>query len=187
MGYSDLIKNFSYRQLRKMYNTAAREARGAYAEISKAYPRSEVVTIHKGDFKSFTTISKGGLSKQDLAKELASVQRFLRSSASSLDDYEESRRHIIESFHDSGYEFVDESNLDALQEFMRDTRERGLVKLYGSDQLVNAFEFAQSEQLSPEMLAANVDRWERNREKVEAGVMGARLRMTKGGGSWGFV
>lgn len=186
MGYQDLKKNFTYKQLRAMYNKAARQARSAYKVIEKAYPSSEVVEIHKGDFKSFSTISKAGLKKEYLAKELASVERFLSSSASDLERYEMARQNTIDSFHASGYDFVNNENLDALQEFMRDVRARGLVKPYGSDQLVEAFRFSRQERMTPEQLAANIERWERNRSKVEAGAISKRLRMTRGG-SWSFV
>lgn len=187
MGYKDLMKNYTYRQLRAMYNEAARQARSAYRVIEKAYPGSEVVELHKGDFKSFSTISKAGLKKEFLAKELSSVERFLRSSASDLERYEMARQQTIDSFHDSGYDFVNNENLDALQEFMRDVRARGLVKPYGSDQLVEAFNFSQKERMTPAQLAANIERWEKNKERAEAGAMSKRLRMTRGGGSWSFV
>ena len=187
MGYKDLMKSYTYRQLRAMYNEAARQARGAYQIIEKAYPGSEVVEIHKGDFKSFSTISKAGLKKEYLAKELTSVERFLRSSASDLERYEMARQETIEKFHASGYDFVNNENLDALQQFMRDVRARGLVTPYGSDQLVEAFNFSRKEGMTAEQLAANIERWERNKERAEAGAMSKRLRVTRGGGSWSFV
>ena len=187
MGYKDLMKNYTYRQLRTMYNEAARQARGAYQIIEKAYPGSEVVEIHKGDFKSFSTISKAGLKKEYLAKELTSVERFLRSSASDLERYEMARQETIEKFHASGYDFVNNENLDALQQFMRDVRARGLVTPYGSDQLVEAFNFSRKEGITAEQFAANIERWEKNAEKVQSGAMSKRLRMSRGGGSWSFV
>ena len=115
-----LESNYTYRQLRKMYTAAAREARAAFKEVSGAFPGSSADIIHRGDFKSFTTISKYGMKKTQLAKELASVQRYLQGSFSSVERYADYRERSIETFNRNGYDFVNEENFNAVQEFMKD-------------------------------------------------------------------
>lgn len=192
MNAQDFEKNYTYRQLRKMYTAAARQARAAYREISAKYPQSDVTQIYRGDFKGFTTISKGGLKKTDLAKQLASVERYLSGSASSLEKYERRREQTIETFKRHGYD-VNEYNLDDVQEFFKDMTDRGIKAIYGSDllltsytdlnavyggsEVVEALGRAQKRGLTEEQLKANIKYWRSNIEAVEAGRRSGKLRV----------
>ncbi len=192
MNAQYLELKYTYRQLRKMYTAAAREARAGYREVAAAFPGSDVATIYKGAFKSFTSISKGGLKKTDLAKELASVQRFLSGSASSLEKYMERRASTIAKFRENGYD-VDESNLDEVQQFMKDMTDRGLKSIYGSDMLLvsytdlnavyggreveAALNRAKKRGLSEEQLKANVEYWTKNIQAVAEGRKSGKLRV----------
>lgn len=185
MGYQDLTRNFTYNQLRAMYKEASKQARQSLAAVAAKYPGAEVVSIHKGDFKSFSAISKGGLNKKDLAKEVYAAQRFLNTAAGSgdLEAYEASRAATVAAFNEHGYDFVNEDNLDDVKAFMRDATERGLKSIYGSDELLEKYKYAKRKGLSAAQFAANVDRWERNAQAVAAGRMSGKLRVTGRGGS----
>lgn len=176
MNAQDLEKNYTYRQLRKMYTVAAREARAGYRAVAAAYPGADVTQIYKGDFKSFTTVSKNGMKKADLAKILASTQRYLAGSASSVEKYEQRRQQTIETFQRHGYD-VNEENIDSVQQFMKDATERGLKAIYGSDQLLTAYQRAKRRGLTKEQFAQNVERWTANAEAVEAGRKSGALRV----------
>ena len=173
-----LEKNYTYRQLRKMYTAAARQARAAYKEVAKAYPGSAPVTMYKGDFKSFTTISKNGMTKSQLAKQLASVTRYLQGTFSSEERYAQYRERSIETFQQHGYN-VTEENFNSVQQFM----------IYGSDALLEAFQRAKKRGLTNEQFTKNIARWEANAADVEAGVKSANLRVMsyRNSGSKDFI
>jgi len=188
-----LEQNYTYRQLRKMYTAAAREARAAYKEVKSRYAGSAADIMYQGDFKSFTTISKGGMKKTQLAKELASVERYLTGNFSSVERYADYRERSIETFHKHGYDFVNEENFNNVQEFMKDMTDRGLKSIYGSDVLidalgslgnvykdtdiVSALSRAKKRDLSEEQLKANVAYWQQNIEDVIAGKRSGKLRV----------
>lgn len=192
MNAQDLEKNYTYRQLRKMYTVAAREARAGYRAVAAAYPGADVTQIYKGDFKSFTTISKKGMKKADLAKILASTQRYLAGSASSVEKYEKRRQQTIATFKRHGYN-VDNSNLDDVQEFMKDMTDRGIKGIYGSDllltsyndlnavyggsEVVEALSRAQKRELTEEQLKANIAYWNKNAQDVASGRRSGKLRV----------
>ena len=163
-----LEQNYTYRQLRKMYTAAAREARAAYKEVKSRYAGSAADIMYQGDFKSFTTISKAGMKKTQLAKELASVERYLQGTFSSVEKYADYRAKSIATFRQNGYEFVNEKNFDTVQEFMKDMTDRGLKSIYGSDQVLTAYNRARKRHLTPEQLEANRQLWEANKEEAAA-------------------
>ena len=183
-----LEKNYTYRQLRKMYTAAARQARAAYKEVAQAYPGSAPVTMYKGDFKSFTTISKSGMTKSQLAKELASVTRYLQGTFSSEERYAQYRERSIETFQQHGYN-VTEENFNSVQQFMKDVTDSGIKAIYGSDALLEAYQRAKKRGLTNDQFTKNIARWEANAADVEAGVKSANLRVMsyRNSGSKDFI
>lgn len=177
MNAKELETKYTYRQLRKMYQAAAQQARAAYKAVKAAYPGSAPEKLYKGDFKSFTTISKKGMKKADLAKQLASTQRYLSSRFSSVEAYEQYRESAIDTFKSHGYDFVNEDNFNEVQEFMKDMTERGLKGIYGSDQILTAFNRANERGLSEKQLAQNIEYWSKNAADVEAGRRSGKLRV----------
>ena len=166
-----LEQNYTYRQLRKMYTEAARKARAAYKEVAKAYPGSAPVTMYKGDFKSFTTIS-----------------RYLQGSYSSEERYAQYRERSIETFQQHGYN-VTEENFNSVQQFMKDVTDSGIKAIYGSDALLEAFQRAKKRGLTNDQFTKNIARWEANAADVEAGVKSANLRVMsyRNSGSKDFI
>lgn len=172
-----LETKYTYRQLRKMYTQAARQARQAYKEVKGAFTGSIADVMYRGDFKGFTTISKYGMKKSQLAKELAHVQRYLQSTFSSVEKYTEYRDKSIATFNANGYTFVNEENFNSVQEFMKDMTERGLKSIYGSDQVITAYNRAKKRGLTPQQLEANIEYWEKNAQAVEAGARSNKIRV----------
>lgn len=172
-----LEKNYTYRQLRKMYTAAAREARAAYKEVKGKYAGSAADIMYRGDFKGFTTISKAGMKKSQLAKELASVQRYLQGTFSSIEKYADYRQRSIATFNANGYNFVNEQNFNSVQEFMKDMTDRGIKAIYGSDEVITAYNRAKKRGLTPQQLEANVSYWEEHAAEVEEGRRTNKIRV----------
>lgn len=145
-------------QMRRMYSKQAYTARQRLGKIRERFgAQAEIVQRREGDFKPLSQLGK--LTRQQLAAELASTQRFLASGSSRVREYGKVRQGIIESFQRNGYEFVNESNLDSLYQFLEDARARHLGSMYGSDQLIETWNRAQKRGLTPDQLLGNIEYW----------------------------
>lgn len=133
----------SISQLRREYSREAERARKRLAAISEKYPGSEPERMHAEDFKTLKSLGK--LSEKELARELSRTRKFLHSESSKLKGYEKVRKDIIEDFHNKGYTFVNNENLDKVQAFLDEAQARGLDTKagYASEELLEAFEAAE--------------------------------------------
>lgn len=156
----------STRELRRMYSKQAYVARQRLAKIEQAFgSKAEIVQRRGGDFQTLKQL--GQLTRQQLAYELSSVQKFLASGSSRVKEYGNVRQNIIRSFNENGYEFVNESNLDDLYQFLEDARARHLGSMYGSDQLIETWARAKKRGMTQEQLLGNIEYWaEKPRDKM---------------------
>lgn len=144
-------------ELKRQYIKQSYIARKRYKILSMKYPNSEIVMRHRGDFAPLRKMK--GISKADLAKELSNVTRFLAGQSSRENEYEDVRKNTVRSFQDHGFTDITEENLDALYQFLEDARQRHLATIYGSDQLIEAFQRAHKRGLSREQLLGNIEYW----------------------------
>ncbi len=145
-------------ELRRQYSKQAYVARQRLGKIEAAYgSKAEIVQRRAGDFRPLKEL--GNLNRQQLAQELSSTQKFLASGSSRVKEYGQVRQNIIDSFNENGYEFVNESNLDDLYQFLEDARARHLGSMYGSDQLIETWNRAQKRGMTPEQLLGNIEYW----------------------------
>lgn len=145
-------------EMRRQYSKQAYVARQRLGKIESAYgSKAEIVQRRAGDFRPLKEL--GDLNRQQLAQELSSTQKFLASGSSRVKEYGQVRQNIIDSFNENGYEFVNESNLDDLYQFLEDARARHLGSMYGSDQLIETWNRAQKRGMTPEQLLGNIEYW----------------------------
>ena len=145
-------------ELRRQYSKQAYVARQRLGKIEAAFgSKAEIVQRRAGDFRPLKEL--GNLNRQQLAQELSSTQKFLASGSSRVNEYGQVRQNIIDSFNENGYEFVNESNLDDLYQFLEDARARHLGSMYGSDQLIETWNRAQKRGMTPEQLLGNIEYW----------------------------
>ena len=145
-------------ELRRQYSKQAYVARQRLGKIESAFgSKAEIVQRRAGDFRPLKEL--GNLNRQQLAQELSSTQKFLASGSSRVKEYGQVRQNIIDSFNENGYEFVNESNLDDLYQFLEDARARHLGSMYGSDQLIETWNRAQKRGMTPEQLLGNIEYW----------------------------
>lgn len=148
-------------QLRREYSKLAYTARQRISKLEAAFgPKAEILQRRSGDFGTLRSL--GNVNRTQIAQELANVRRFLASGSSRVGEYRQIRENIIESFQRSGYEFVNESNLDDLYQFLEDARARNIAALYGSDQLVETWNRARKRGLTEEQLLGNIEYWAEN-------------------------
>lgn len=145
-------------ELRRQYSKQAYVARQRLGKIEAAFgSKAEIVQRRAGDFRPLKEL--GDLNRQQLAQELSSTQKFLASGSSRVKEYGQVRQNIIDSFNENGYDFVNESNLDDLYQFLEDARARHLGSMYGSDQLIETWNRAQKRGMTPEQLLGNIEYW----------------------------
>ena len=145
-------------EMRRQYSKQAYVARQRLGKIEAAYgSKAEIVQRRAGDFRPLKEL--GDLNRQQLAQELSGTQKFLASGASRVKEYGQVRQNIIDSFNENGYDFVNESNLDDLYQFLEDARARHLGSMYGSDQLIETWNRAQKRGMTPEQLLGNIEYW----------------------------
>ena len=145
-------------ELRRQYSKQAYVARQRLGKIEAAFgSKAEIVQRRAGDFRPLKEL--GNLNRQQLAQELSSTQKFLASGSSRVKEYGQVRQNIIDSFNENGYDFVNESNLDDLYQFLEDARARHLGSMYGSDQLIETWNRAQKRGMTPEQLLGNIEYW----------------------------
>ena len=145
-------------ELRRQYSKQAYVARQRLGKIEAAFgSKAEIVQRRAGDFRPLKELED--LNRQQLAQELSSTQKFLASGSSRVKEYGQVRQNIIDSFNENGYEFVNESNLDDLYQFLEDARARHLGSMYGSDQLIETWNRAQKRGMTPEQLLGNIEYW----------------------------
>lgn len=145
-------------QLRREYSKLAYVARQRIAKLEAAFgPKAEILQRRSGDFGTLKSLGK--INRMQVSQELANVRRFLASGSSRVREYGQIRENIVESFQRSGYEFVNESNIDDLYQFLEDARARNIASLYGSDQLVETWNRARKRGLTEEQLLGNIEYW----------------------------
>lgn len=145
-------------EMRRQYSKQAYVARQRLGKIEAAFgSKAEIVQRRAGDFRPLKEL--GDLNRQQLAQELSSTQKFLASGSSRVKEYGQVRQNIINSFNENGYDFVNESNLDDLYQFLEDARARHLGSMYGSDQLLETWNRAQKRGMTPEQLLGNIEYW----------------------------
>lgn len=148
----------STKELRRLYSKQAYVARQRLGKIEQAFgSKAEIVQRRQGDFKPLKQM--GEMTRQQIANELSSVQKFLASGSSRVKEYGQVRQDIVRSFQENGYEFVNESNLDDLYQFLEDARARHLGSMYGSDQLIETWHRAKKRGMTKEQLLGNIEYW----------------------------
>lgn len=148
----------STKELRRLYSKQAYVARQRLGKIEQAFgSKAEIVQRRQGDFKPLKQM--GEMTRQQIANELSSVQKFLASGSSRVKEYGQVRQDIVRSFQENGYEFVNEKNLDDLYQFLEDARARHLGSMYGSDQLIETWHRAQKRGMTKEQLLGNIEYW----------------------------
>lgn len=146
------------KEMRRLYSKQAYRARERLSRIESAFgSKAEIVQRRQGDFGTLKSLGK--LNRMQLAQELSDVQKFLASGSSRVSEYGKVRQNIVESFQENGYDFVNESNLDDLYQFLEDARARHLASMYGSDQLIETWNKAQKRGLTQEQLLGNIEYW----------------------------
>lgn len=159
------LKKMSEKQLRRMYSKLSYNARKRIESVEKAGGRLYGA-------KEFGKLSEQGkITKSELVKRLAFTSRFLAGNTT-LARYNKARARELEKLHESGFTFIDENNLEAFREYMKEMRNAGALDgIYDSDSVAESFEEIERKNLDVEQFAQNFmdfgDRYETFMEFTE--------------------
>ena len=137
----------AYTELRKIANKRAQ--RMAKAGVESAYSGVYFPTIKElGDLSS-------------IRSALAAVSRQLRDPRSGLAGAKKYNRKMIQTFHEHGYDFINERNLKDFTDFMEWTRARAGAndRVFKSDRAAELYEQAEKQRISTESLKRNYEQY----------------------------
>lgn len=150
-------------------------------EIRKEYTRlrdilnKRIQRIQESTFSNQGIAGKfpGGLPKladiapEDLPYMLQQAATALTSKSGSLKGLQQRQKSAIESFRERGYTQINESNFKEFVNFLEEAKERGLGKVYGSEDVVNLYENSQAIGISQDEIMKDFNWWASNIEKAE--------------------
>lgn len=95
----------------------------------------------------------------DLAQRLSDLSRFITSPRSTVSGMKSTRSKALDKLHEHGYDFVNQSNLDAYGEFMEEYRNQKLDREYDSGDAADAFRVLEKHGVDPKDAEADFEFW----------------------------
>lgn len=159
-------------------------------EIRKEYTRlrdilqKRIKTIQKSEFAGQGIAGQfpQGLPKlaeirpEDLPYMLQQFATAIRSKSGSLKGLRKRRIETVESLHESGYTNINEENIASFARFVEEARDRGLTKVYGSDNIASMFDETIALGIDPDDVLKDFNWWKENIDAAEEAVAELRER-----------
>lgn len=144
------------KEARKEYNRLRAIANKRYAALERNYPASSMAQEYRGGFPSAK-----GESDQRVYNRLYNVAKYLQSKMSSVTGQRAYRKKAIASLHESGYDFINESNFDQFTAYMDEVKSHSDDRAveYQSEDIVDLFERALEEDADPLEVAEDFEYW----------------------------
>lgn len=159
-------------------------------EIRKEYTRlrdilrKRIITINKSEFAGQGIAGQfpEGLPKlseiqpEDLPYVLQQFATAIRSNSGSLKGLRKRRKETLESLHESGYTNINQENIASFARFVEEARDRGLAKVYGSDNIASMFDETTALGIDPDDLLKDFEWWKENIDEAEEAASELRSR-----------
>lgn len=101
-----------------------------------------------------------GMSTEEIRTQIPTLAKFIAAKTGSVMGIRAQRRKAVETFHEHGYKFINQSNLRAFGDFMESFRsKRGKTRTYGSFDAVELWEFTQENNIDPERVKKQFAQW----------------------------
>lgn len=142
------------KEARKEYNRLRTIANRRYAALERNYPASSMAQEYRGGFPSAK-----GESDQRVYNRLYNVAKYLQSKMSSVTGQRAYRKKAIASLHESGYDFINESNFDQFTAFMDEVNSHNEARSKDSERIMDLFERALEEDADPMEVAEDFEYW----------------------------
>lgn len=143
------------------YDFTLREARAEYSRLRKIaekrlqrmaaspYESSDIYRRYADRFKPLPR----GASEERVRKQLYEVARFTELKTGSVSGMRASREKQIEAMHDLGYDWLNETNINAFNDYMERVAKFTAAKNYDSEEIVDLFhEAVVKRNIDPELV-----------------------------------
>lgn len=167
-SFTEIIRDvFSWKKIRWNVQYMLKQANLRLERLSRHWSQDAQIIRHNKDIQEINPEDVEGMSRIELASLLARLNKFTQARSSTISGYKETRQKTIDSFHESGYEFVNEKNLDDFLMYMDTMKESVDAEQYGSDDLALYYEQAQRLGIETEDLMENIDLFQDNFRQIE--------------------
>lgn len=190
-----LKENFTEAEMTREYSRLRDIAQKRLGRMGESeFARSFTYELNVGKFPVLSTYTTKGkiTAKSDFAYTFAKLARFVDNPLSLKRPQAQAKREQLERLHDSGYDFVTESNYWDFVHFMDDFKsDKRLSKMYDSDRVANAYSAANKARVDPNKLLEEFEffqkktnqeylkQWRRQNPKADTSTMSAdELRQT---------
>lgn len=107
-------------------------------------------------------------SKNELSARLSDLARFIASERSTVSGFKAIRKKSLETLHEHGYDFVNESNFKDFAEFMAEYRYQHLDQIYDSGQAADTFGVLEKHHVKVDQIKGEFEKWIENRKTLES-------------------
>lgn len=144
--------------------------------VAAGYTETEV---YKRNVNHYPTL-KNIKSKSELAQRLSDLSRFISSDQSTVSGIKSREKRSLDTLHEHGFDFVNESNLSDFGDFMESYRDQMMDLEYDSGDAAELYAIVEKHKLDPEAVAKNFEFYLSNLEAAQS------LRRSKSSGEENF-
>lgn len=145
---------FNPREALREYNRLRRLANARLSALQRRYPTSSIAREYKAGFPA-----AGKEESRRIYNRLYQVAKFMQLKLASVTGMREYRRKSIETLHERGYDFVNESNFDRFTDFMEEVKTHEAYSDYPSEEVVELFREAEEKNADPEKIAEAFEKY----------------------------
>lgn len=148
----------------------------AISEVKKAYSELRSVANKRlsrlesqglGSYGSYRFPKVRDLTENQIRSELAETSRYLRDPRHTVRGEKAYMKREIESLHDQGYDFIDESNFYEFTDYMDDLRDQYGAKAFDSGDAADVFNNSQKIGIDPELVKENFEYFAEHLSELE--------------------
>lgn len=157
-----LLKNYTKKELEKLYRQERKEAKSRI----KALKDSEFSDSKILKNKEYLKEDPRKMTKVELAKNLSYTDSFNKSKLSTIEGQEEEKQNFIETMQTLGHK-INNDNYRQFVKYIQDSKSHIENQILSSTDMVEMYDFAQENNISPANVRKNFAWYMKNQEKIE--------------------
>ena len=159
------MKIFTPLDIKGMADSAVREAYASLRGVAQKRVGRMAAQGLGRDLPSFPTTR--GLTNEEARQQLAEVSRWIRQPAHTVRGYKRQRADMLDTFHEKGYDWVDENNFEDFIQYMEELREEYGSKAFDSGDAADVYNNAQRIGIPTETVKKNFDYFASHLEELD--------------------
>lgn len=149
---------------RQRYAYLTGRVRRQIRKLQEKMPES--ISLERYPLRDFRPLKElGKVSERELEAGIQYAERVLETGELSLRSRKRAMGAAIKTMNELGYDYINRENFRYFYDFLEDARSRGLGAIYGSKQLIHAFNNAKKRGLTDEEIKGNIEYWAEKYEK----------------------